>query len=57
MNSTGYPEFEWPIRACVKHYPLLSYILTYNISTNMDSLYRIWRLLIKNKLPGIKYKE
>ena len=23
----------------------------------MDSLYRIWRLLIKNKLPGIKYKE
>ena len=32
MNSTGYPEFEWPIRACVKHYALLSCILTYNIS-------------------------
>ena len=23
----------------------------------MDSLYRIWRFLIKNKLPGIKYRE
>ena len=22
VNSTGYPDFEWPIRAHEKHYPL-----------------------------------